>query len=594
MEWFFKFKFIAGLEPVVMGISALILLSGFLAYRYMVHPIGLATKELKSLAGDLAAADVSHVRDTPLHWLRHAWEATDRRVLRGAQGDKRRPMLLGSVSDLWQPERLLHKEVNFRLFEAAPNIAVGVGLLCTFVFLTQALTEATAALTLNGGGNPVDATRNLLGSAGGKFLSSLAGLIVSLCWTFAGKRALVRLERACVDVVDAIEKRWPPVAAEEVVMEQLTHLRAADGHLTMHHETAKQHLGNAQDRLGVAEEMLEETREQTGVLKRFETDLAVSIGNAVTSGFSPQMEQMTARLETVISSLSERVSTMNEDALRKMMEDFSRAISANTAEEMQQFKTTLTELSARLGDAGGTLQDKLGVASDALEKSAGQMAQSLDMATQKMTGDITIAAQSLVASVQGMDAVMEKAAGSVKALDATLARAATLGAQGVEKMDASMTHAGQLLDRMGSVGDDWSRTSGELKVLAAQLVEACNGIDALTKEQHAVARAVNSAGPQVQGAVAEMRQQLESMARSVSQDMKQVQDTLGRSSADLTGVVNAIKDGVVQYSQQLAKLHQAMDAEMSKAVNRLGGAIQTLDESIGELTDNLDELGLRK
>ena len=84
------------------------------------------------------------------------------------------------------------------------------------------------------------------------------------------------------------------------------------------------------------------------------------------------------------------------------------------------------------------------------------------------------------------------------------------------------------------------------------------------------------------------------MARSVSQDMKQVQDTLGRSSADLTGVVNAIKDGVVQYSQQLAKLHQAMDAEMSKAVNRLGGAIQTLDESIGELTDNLDELGLRK
>ena len=128
----------------------------------------------------------------------------------------------------------------------------------------------------------------------------------------------------------------------------------------------------------------------------------------------------------------------------------------------------------------------------------------------------------------------------------------------------------------------------------ARRVEAWNGGDALTKEQHAVARAVNSAGPQVQGAVAEMRQQLESMARSVSQDMKQVQDTLGRSSADLTGVVNAIKDGVVQYSQQLAKLHQAMDAEMSKAVNRLGGAIQTLDESIGELTDNLDELGLRK
>lgn len=151
MEWLFKF--IAGLEPVVMGISALILLLGAWAYRHMVHPIRLATKALKSLAGELdtAAGDLSHVRDTAPYWLRHACEATDRRVLKIERGDKSRPMLLGPISDLWQPERLLHKEVNFRLFEAAPNIAVGVGLFFTFVFLTLALTEATAALTLNGG-----------------------------------------------------------------------------------------------------------------------------------------------------------------------------------------------------------------------------------------------------------------------------------------------------------------------------------------------------------------------------------------------------------------------------------------------------------
>ena len=151
MEWLFKF--IAGLEPVVMGISALILLLGAWAYWRMVRPVRQASEALELLAGalDPSTGDVPHVRDTEPHWLRHAWKATDRRLLKFAQGDKRGPMLLGSVSDLWQPERLLHKEVNFRLFEAAPNIAVGVGLFFTFVFLTLALTEATAALTLNGG-----------------------------------------------------------------------------------------------------------------------------------------------------------------------------------------------------------------------------------------------------------------------------------------------------------------------------------------------------------------------------------------------------------------------------------------------------------
>lgn len=55
-------------------------------------------------------------------------------------------MLLGSVSDVWQPERMLHKHFNLPLFEAVPNIAAGVGLFFTFLFLTLALTDATTAL----------------------------------------------------------------------------------------------------------------------------------------------------------------------------------------------------------------------------------------------------------------------------------------------------------------------------------------------------------------------------------------------------------------------------------------------------------------
>ena len=588
------YKHVGSLQPAVVVIFVGILLVGALAYGWMARRLGKARGHLEALADALEAPpEEGTAGDERLQasldaqpWLRQAWEATGRRVLQVGQGEARRGMLLGTVDDLWRPERLLHKVFNFSLFEAAPNIAVGVGLLFTFGFLTLALTNASSALTAKDA-DTVLATQGLLSSAGGKFLSSLAGLFVSLCWTVAGKRALARLERASARVVHAIEQRWPPVAAEAVVVEQLAHLSAAGSKLAAHHETA-------QDHLGLADELLTEAREQTGVLKRFETDLAVSIGKAVTAGFSPQMEQMTARLEKAISDLSERMSTMNEDALRTMMQDFSQAISANTAEEMQQFKTTLTELSAKLGEAGGALKDNVGAAASTLGEATGQMTQGLAAATQQMTGDIAAAAQGLVSSVQGMDAVMDKTAGTVREIDTTLSRAAALGAQGVEKMDASLAGAGRLLDRMGDVGDGWSQVNDDLKGLVAKLVEACDGIDELTQEQHGVAKALHSAGPEVLGAVGEMRQQLEAMVRSVSQDMTRVQAALGHSSSDLAGVVNAIKDGVVQYSQQLAKLHQAMDAEMAKAVNRLGGAVQTLDESIGELNDSLDDLGLRK
>lgn len=593
MDWFLTH--VSTVQPAVLVIFLGILGVGALAYLFWARPNvvqaqraldGLSDLLEKSRDEKVLGSEVAvHIESKP--WMLDAWKATERRVLWVGHNEERRGVLLGSVSDLWRPDRLLHKVFNFSLFEAVPNIAVGVGLFFTFLFLTFALTDATVALTGSGSANPVVATKDLLSSAGGKFLSSLAGLFVSLLWTLASKQALANLNRSSARVVHAIEHRWHPVGAEAAVMEQLSQLRSVGSGLAAQREVA-------QDHLDLTDELLTEAREQTGVLKRFETDLAVSIGKAVSAGFSPQIDGMTVRLEKAIADLSERMSSMNEEALRTMMQDFSQAISANTAQEMQQFKSTLTELSTKLGEAGGALKENVGAAASTLGEAAGQVARDLESAALKMTGDIAAAAEGLVASVQGMDAVVNKTAASVRDMNSTINRAAEAGAQGAEKMDAALSSTGKLLDQMSDVSEGWTAASGELKGLVARLVEACDGIDELTQEQRSVARALRSAGPEVLSAVGEVRNQLESTVTSVAHSMSQVQISLGRSSTDLTGVVNAIKDGVVQYSQQLAQLHQAMDTEMAKAVNRLGGAIQNLDDSIGELNDGLEDLSQRK
>lgn len=150
----------------------------------------------------------------------------------------------------------------------------------------------------------------------------------------------------------AIEGWWPPVGAEAAVAEQLAHLGAVGDKLSEHHETVKEH----SDLVG---ELLVEAREQTGVLaKRFETDLAMSIGKAVFR-LQPADGADDLTFRKAIADLSDRMSSMNEDALRTMMQDFSQAISANTADEMKQFKETLSAPSGKL-DASAELL-KVGV-----------------------------------------------------------------------------------------------------------------------------------------------------------------------------------------------------------------------------------------
>lgn len=568
--------------------SVLVIFFGILGTGLVLYvgwarrPLAKTKRELIKLAKALESSDPKGAVDTRVADLvqkspplQAAWDATTRRVLGVGQGEGRRDVLLGTVADLWQPERLLCKHLNLPLFEAIPNIAVGVGLFFTFLFLTFALTDATVALTAAGAANPVNATKNLLSSAGGKFLSSLAGLAVSLLWTWAAKRALAHVQRACNRVVDAIEKRWPPIGAEAVVVEQLARLGALDSTASNHHATAE-------EQVGLTDELLVEAREQTGVLKRFETDLAVSIGKAVTAGFSPQMEQMTARLEKALTDLSDRMSTMNEDALRTMMRDFSSAISANTATEMEQFKSTLTTLSENLATSAGALNS-------GVEEAASQ----LGAAMQGMAGEVTAAASELAKSADGLDGALGKTIDAVKEIDATLSRAAALGAQGVACMEESLASATGLVDRMGEVGGSWSRISGDVQSLAARLNEASDGIEELAQEQHAMVQAVRSAGPEVLGAVSQMQDQLQDSVRSVAHAMDQVRTSMQQSSADLGGVVNTIKEGVVEYSKQVAVLHREMDAQMASAVNKLAGAIRTLEDCVGELTDSLEAASTR-
>jgi len=585
MNWFEQN--VLSLQPEVLSIFVGILLLGLLAYLMWARPNLLkGQRELEALANVLASApDIIKARAAvngeflEKHaLLEEPWRATERRVMPVGAGERTRFVLLGGVDDLWRPERVLHKRFNFAMFEAIPNIAVGVGLFFTFLFLTLALSEATSALAGAGDANPVSATKNLLSSAGGKFLSSLAGLFVSLTWTIWGRRRMARLERAASQVVEHIERLWQPVGAEAAVGEQLTQLAQVNDKLAAQHETQSKHRDLAEDQLALAEELLVEAREQTGSLKRFETDLAVSIGNAITNSFGPQIEQMTVRLEAAITNLSDRIGTMNEDALRKMMDDFSEMLRTNTNDEMAKFKETLVALADNLKDASDNLKEGVGGAADAL-----------DDVTKEMTRSLAEAAQGLVVSVQGMDAAMDKARASVQEVDATIAKAAVLGSQGLGRVEQTLEGTEQVLQRMSEAGASWTQVSGSLQNLSAGLADTCDAVEELSQEQRAVVSAVRAATPEALAAVTRMGELLDASARTAAQSMGTVQGAMQSTSEDLRDVVTSITEGVTGYTQQVAQLHQAMDAEMAKAVGSLGGAIQHLEEVVDELTDGLDE-----
>lgn len=610
----------SGDANVVGGIAVGILVLAALAYwgwfspRIAVLVLGLRklTDALSTEADTWSAASErakDAVKDNPA--LQSAWQETTGRVIALQHGGQRIHVMFGAPRDLWSAPRLLAHQMNLPLAEAVPNLLVGVGLAFTFFFLTVALTHATTALGEHAGQQTdlLNATRGLLSTAGSKFLTSLAGLTASICWTFFSKRRMAELNRQIELVLERLGIVVPVTGGEMVMFAQLNATRDIQQNSTKHLE-ASVDLG------ALTEELLSESREQTGTFKRFETDLAVSLAGAITKAFNPQMEAMTSRLVVAIEGLSDKIGTMNQEALERMMADFSATLKKATDSEMTQLRETLAELSTRLDSAG-----------DAIGRGAEIAAAAMDRAGVDLVARVESVAAGLSTGAANLEAAAQSVKIALNDLDVSISDAATLGEQGAEFFRGALASMDGAIGRLAGVSVGLGEAAQGLERVSGAVLNALDGIEELSHEQRGVIQTVKDAVPQTLVAVervasilneslassertmASMKQNVETsvvnlqgaatqIAKGVDEYSKRVaslQEAMGKelketvveTAAALKQTVASMLEGVTEYSHEVAELHRTMDQHLAKAIGSLDKGVVGLEESIEELGEIL-------
>lgn len=544
-------------SPDVLIFAACILIAAFFAFFFWYLPalksvtlgvgqINAALMQEPRAWGEVRARVRSILKFHP--YLAASWLETEERVFTVKQAGRARSVTLGSPKDLWNSSVLLSRKFNLGLADAVPNILVGVGLFFTFVFLSWALVDTTAALTQSGSTakETEQAISQLLNVAGGKFLTSLAGLLASIVWTYKSKRALNELNKSCDALLDFFGKSVPGNAAEILLQQQV--------------EVANDHLS-------LAQEILTEAREQTGTFKRFETDLAVSLAGAITKSFSPQMEAMTAKLVAAIDGLSEKLGTMNQEALQKMLEDFAGMLKQATDSEMAQLQQTLTDLASKLEGAGVKLGVGAGEAADSLTKAGAELVARVQEISENLTTGATN---------------METAAGSIKLamndLEVTIKDAETIGKRGAAFVNEALDKTGQTIQSLDSISGGLVDAATLLQAVGGKIGEVVDNVEELSREQRAVVAAVREVAPAAQAAVERVASVMEVAGRQSKESIEATAATLDRTVASIT-------EGVTSYTDQVADLHRKMDAQMAKAVGSFDKGVNELAESVEELSD---------
>ncbi len=494
--------------------------------------------------------------------LKHGWEEFRETLVFPSDQDKIqvirntvRPGFYLHVSEIENTLRL--KRIHF-----VSNLLIGIGLLLTFIGLVAALTEAGAAIGANTtNGDFQEPIKKLLAVAAFKFWTSVSGLGCSIGLRIFYEVQHNNIKSLLSQINSSIERGLQFVTPEFLAVE---HLR--------------------------------EAQEQSAAMKRFSTDVAVSL----TTALKPVSDSL--------QDIGQRISGGIGDAIKDAAGSEMQALAQNLGGIVQSLNTSRTEMD----NVASTMRGAITEAAAALRAASGDASNEMTQQLKEVMATISEGnrkqAQIFDDSMQRLSSLIDQAGGAAGNQIAGAAQNLASGMNGIS--DGVKDAASSMAERMGhlsSVMESIEERMGkhiqamDTLTTRAQDTEKSIGITSrimteaalpVTQASEKMASTADSLNQSIQGArqiieqshsglvtlakkMEETQQTLQSSWQAYDQRFGAVDESLGRA---VQGIVQNVKDNIQSMSDFVREVDQ-----------KLGQAVQTFGQSIGELNDTAED-----
>jgi ABC-type transporter Mla subunit MlaD len=517
------------------GISAAIFISATALYLWWASKINKTESILRQLIKSLDQSGLSGLESldstiniTKDHQLKRLLIET-RDNLVEIEGDIGPEFYsLRNYADIWTARGVLTGRMNLSLFETMPNILIGAGLMFTFIFLALALTDAGRAMDVNSERDA--AMKSLIANAGGKFITSIIGLFCSLSWNWRAKVKIDELQSSMIELHAALRKIAPDTAAQAIVKRQHS----------------------------IFKELLAESREQVGQLKRFETDIAVAIAKAIGNELQPSFKSLGTELVDAIRELTNRIGNMNEDALQKMISQFIEEFRGTSSAEMQEFKNVLTQLAKNLEAAGRQIGTDLGNAGATFGSAAGNL-----------------------------ETAITKTQETVEQLDSSLKRAGTVVSEGSDRFEIVSDKLFTNLRAVDGILVGVDAFIEKIQKNIGTLNNISDSLDDTVESQKAITIEFRDAVPKMSKALSDAVLEISQSSHAAAEALTAIRTELENTKNSIDQTVISLSTGVDQYTDKVKTLHLILDEKIGEAISKIGSAVMDLTETMDDFVEAL-------
>jgi len=523
-------------------------------------------------------------------------------------------------------DHILHRDLNMRLYDAVPNYLTGLGILGTFIGLVCGIYLASGGLVSDEVGKVTQALRDLLGGAALAFITSIAGLLFSIIFSWLRNHRIQALNRWLGEWNRLLDERL-----EFASLERLT------------------------------DEILGEETKQSRELQTFNTDLAFQIAQALDEKIG---ERLTPALETLIKitgGLREDRAELGQGILSGVVDSFRDTLNAGAGAELASIQTTLAELNQSLRETIGGLASSQQNLMNTVSQMAAHVRQSMEdgstsvhqrlmdavnQFTQILTNSGNTLTNRLETTVMSMNeslqSTMRDLANSQQALVDTMSQMGNSVRQSMEEGSTSVQEglqnavnlltenltqggntlaeqlnttsnqvcenlanvmgqfsqsvdrlvqanqrneevilmADEIMERFGQFSQSLEQARGAFTGITQPLQQAC---DSVLEAMVSLEESVNQA-TQTHNSLADAANRMQQSNQQLREIWSDYDERFTEVDQSLTSIFSEITSGIENYTGQIQAFHTEMDQQISKAISAMGGAINDLGESVEELS----------
>lgn len=517
---------------------------------------------------------------------------------------------------------LIDQNINVGFYESIPSVLTGIGLFGTFLSIILGLSN----LDLHTIPGQVGGIQEFIESLGGKFVSSLFGLVFSVIFLVFEKGQFGDINKSCLRIQSALDRLFPQRVVEEIlsgiqkgVEEQSNTIRLFNSELSSNLKSSFQE--GIVPSLELIQKAVISLEGVTELLRQQKEESAGQLVDTIVSNFKSALTDHTSHeineLREVMTGTSTLVGQMNSqvsqllEKMQNMLTGFDESMTAQQKRSLEGLEEISTSFRILSNEIQGTTKDFVGELRSTVSDMVSDNKNWSEEFRQRFSADLAQQTEfnhSLQTKIRGT--IDESIKGLETAFDDHLAKVGSRMDGVLEKVTA---WANESSKELSGYADALASQSGAIVAAGDSIKHASTELDGMFKEQKEFLETLQEATQTLRTVASAISESAERVAKlqEVSQDgiriltkemstnaeiFKESENFLNKQKAvyeALDGGVakslEAINEASKQYAdhtkESLGSYLTDFDKHLSDAVSKLGGTVAEFDESMSELSD---------